>query len=334
MFLEILYNKDSSCMKRMKEVITSVIVPGAAGPAGINTIKSLRMTRFQGKIVATDSCKLSAGFYMASAYMAMPEVVDEENYMIKLEEVISNHNVQVLMPSSAYDIVPYSKYRRQIEELGAKPIVSNLETIQICHDKMMTFQKLNGEFDLPFTTTYPDKISEFPIIAKSRYEKGKYDMTILQNEDDLKYFSSKFSNVIFQEYLPGTEYTVDVLSDLDKKPLVAVPRLRLETRAGVSTIGEVIHDPQIEQTCMNIARSVGITGPCCIQMKRSRDGALKTVEINPRMGGGTIFAALAGANFPALVLDMASGKEIVKPSFSEITVIRYLEEIVMDRVKD
>ena len=85
---------------------------------------------------------------------------------------------------------------------------------------------------------------------------------------------------------------------------------------------------------MNIARSVGITGPCCIQMKRSREGALKTVEINPRMGGGTIFAALAGANFPALVLDMASGKEIVKPSFSEITVIRYFEEIVMDRIKE
>jgi carbamoyl-phosphate synthase large subunit len=332
--LEMLYTKDISCMKRMKEDITSVIVPGAAGPAGINTIKSLRMTRFQGKIIATDSCKLSAGFFMASAYMVMPEVIDEENYMMKLEEAISSHNVQVLMPSSGYDVYPYSKYRRQIEELGAKPIVSDLESIEICHDKMMTFQKLNGEFDLPFTTTNPDKISEFPVIAKARYEKGDYDITILENEDDLKYLSSKFSNVIFQEYLPGTEYTVDVLCDLDKKPLVAVPRLRLETKAGSSTKGQVIHDPQIEQTCMNIARSVGIRGPCCIQMKRSKDGVLKFVEINPRMGGGTIFAALAGANFPALLLDMVKGKEIVKPSFSEITVIRYLEEIVIDKVKN
>ena len=291
------------------------------------------MTRFEGKIIATDSCELSAGFFMASAYAVMPNVIDEENYMIKLEEVIRSHNVQVLMPSSGYDIYPYSKYQRQIEELGAKPIVSDLESIETCHDKMKTFQKLNGKFDLPFTTTNPDKISEFPVIAKARREKGEYDATLVENEDDLKYLGSKFSNVIYQEYLPGTEYTVDVLCNLEKKPLVAVPRVRLETKAGISTKGEVIHNPQIEQTCMNIAKYVGIRGPCCIQMKGSKDGALKIVEINPRMGGGTIFAALAGANFPALILDMVKEKEIVKPSFSEITILRYFEEIVIDRVK-
>jgi carbamoyl-phosphate synthase large subunit len=321
-------------MKKMKENITSVIVPGAAGPAGINTIKSLKMTTFEGKIIGTDSCKLSAGFFLASAYMMMPKAIDEENYMIKLEEVIRSHNVQVLMPSSGYDIYPYSKYRRQIEELGAEPIVSDLETIEICHDKMITFQKLNGKFDLPFTTTNPDKIGEFPVVAKARREKGEHDMTLLEDEDDLKYLTAKFSNVIFQEYLPGIEYTVDVLCNLEKEPLVAVPRVRLETKAGISTKGVVIHNPQIEQTCMNIAKYLGIRGPCCIQMKGSKEGTLKFVEINPRMGGGTIFAALAGANFPALILDMVKGKEIVKPSFSEITILRYFEEIVIDQVKN
>jgi carbamoyl-phosphate synthase large subunit len=316
------------------EDITSVIVPGAAGPAGINTIKSLKMSRFDGKIIATDSNRLSAGFFMASAYAVMPKVVNEENYMKKLEEVINNYNVQVLMPSSGYDIYPYSKYRKQIEEFGAKPVVSDLESIEICDDKMMTFQKLNGKFDLPFTTTNPDKVNEFPIIAKPRREKGMHNMIMIEDEDNLKYVTSKFSNMIFQQYLPGTEYTVDVLCDLGKKPVVAVPRIRLETKEGISTKGKVVHHPQIEQSCMDIAKSVGIIGPCCIQMKASRDGAVKLVEVNPRMGGGTIFAALAGANFPALVLDMVKEKKIVKPSFSEITVIRYFEEMVIDATKN
>jgi carbamoyl-phosphate synthase large subunit len=311
--------------------ITAVIVPGAAGPAGINTIKSLRMTRFEGKIIATDSNRLSAGFFMASAYVVMPKAVNEEDYMRKLEAIINNHNVQVLMPSSGYDIYPYSKYRSQIEEFGAKPIVSELESIEICHDKMMTFLKLNGNFDLPFTTTDPDKVSEFPVIAKPRREKGAHNMIMIEDEDSLRYVTSKFSDMIFQEYLPGTEYTVDVLCDLHKNPVVAVPRIRLETKDGISTKGKVVHDPEIEQSCMDIAKSVGIIGPSCIQMKTSRDGALKLVEVNPRMGGGTIFAALAGANFPSLVLDMVNEKEIVKPSFSEITIIRYFEEIVIDR---
>lgn len=318
----------------LRENITSVIVPGAAGPAGINTIKSLKMARFDGKIIATDSSELSAGFFMASAYMVMPKIVDEEKYMAKLKQLINNYNVEVLMPSSGYDIQLYSKYRKQIEELEAKPVVSDLESIEICHDKMMTFQKLNSKFDLPLTTANPDRIHEFPVISKARREKGGYDSIIIADEKDLRYVTSKFSNIIFQEYLPGTEYTVDVLCDLSKKPLIAVPRIRLETKGGILTKGKVVHDPQIERTCMDVAASIGIIGPCCIQMKGSKDGALKIVEVNPRMGGGTIFAALAGANFPAMVLDMVKEKEIVKPSFSEVTIIRYFEEIVIDKIDD
>jgi carbamoyl-phosphate synthase large subunit len=97
---------------------------------------------------------------------------------------------------------------------------------------------------------------------------------------------------------------------------------------------QVVHDSEIEQTCMDVAASIGIIGPCCIQMKGSKDGTLKIVELNPRMGGGTIFSALAGVNFPALILDLVKEKEIVKPSFSEVTIIRYFEEIVIDKIDD
>jgi carbamoyl-phosphate synthase large subunit len=315
----------------VKQHITSVLVPGAAGPAGINTIKSLKMAGFGGKIIATDSSILSAGFFMASAHVVMPKVVDEVNYMMKLEQVINDHNIEVLMPSSGYDIQPYSKHRKQIEELGAKPVVSDLECMEICYDKMMTFQKLNGKFDMPFTTTNPDKIPEFPIIAKPRREKGGYEMMIIEHENDLRQATSKFQDMIFQEYLPGAEYTIDVLCNLNKKPLVAVPRIRLETKGGISTKGKVVHDPQIERICMDVADYVGIRGPCCIQMKEAKDGTLKLVEVNPRMGGGTIFAALAGVNFPALILDLIREKESLKPSFSEVTIIRYFEEIVVDK---
>jgi carbamoyl-phosphate synthase large subunit len=315
----------------VRQHITSVLVPGAAGPAGINTIKSLKMAGFGGKIIATDSSKLSAGFYMASAHVVMPKVVDEVNYMTKLEQVIDDHNIEVLMPSSGYDIQLYSKYCKQIEKLGAKPVVSDLESMEVCYDKKMTFQKLNDKFDMPFTTTNPDKIPEFPVVAKPRREKGGYDMMIIEGENDLRQATSKFQDMIFQEYLPGEEYTIDVLSDLNKKPLVAVPRIRLETKGGISTKGKVIHDIQIEQICMNVADFIGIRGPCCIQMKEAKDGTLKLVEVNPRMGGGTIFAALAGVNFPALILDMVREKEILKPSFSEVTIIRYFEEIVVDK---
>jgi carbamoyl-phosphate synthase large subunit len=98
-------------------------------------------------------------------------------------------------------------------------------------------------------------------------------------------------------------------------------------------VGKIIKDENISETCKSIAKYLKIKGPCCIQMKESNEGTLKLVEVNPRLGGGTIFTALAGANFPAMILDMAMGKRIKIPRVSEITVVRYFEEIVVENQK-
>jgi hypothetical protein len=38
--------------------------------------------------------------------------------------------------------------------------------------------------------------------------------------------------------------------------------------------------------------------------EKLQDGIIKLIEVNARLGGGTIFTALAGANFPKMILDM------------------------------
>ena len=56
-------------------MLSTVLIPGASGPAGINVIKSLKMANFDGKIVATDSSPLSAGFFMADTSEVIPEAI-------------------------------------------------------------------------------------------------------------------------------------------------------------------------------------------------------------------------------------------------------------------
>ena len=307
---------------------STVLVPGAAGPAGINTIKSLKMAGFGGKILATDSSSLSAGFFMADINEIIPQA-DEHSFLDRLFHIVKMYQVEVLMPSSGSDIYPYSENRKQLAEMGAEAIVSDRDKLEICRDKMLTFQTLSNKFVLPFTTAESDKIDAFPVLAKPRFGKGSRGIVKIDDESDLRYIISKRDDLVFQEYLPGTEYTVDVLSDLDGKPIIAVPRIRMQTKAGISTKGRVLRDPALEMDCMKIAELVGIRGPCCMQMKESAEGRLKLIEINPRMGGGTIFTSLAGANFPAMLLDMIEGRQVSVPVISEITVIRYFEEFVL-----
>lgn len=306
-----------------------VLVPGAAAPAGINTIKSLKMSNFAGKIVATDSTSLSAGFFMADVNEILPEA-DAQYYVKRLFEIVEKHHVQVLMPSSGYDIYPYSDNREALAKIGATAVVSDRDTLEICRDKLLTYKKMSGKYNLPFTTADPDKVKSFPVIAKPRFGKGSRNVIKVNNEADLRYIASNFGNTIFQEFLPGVEYTIDVLSDMNKKPIIAVPRIRLQTKAGISTKGRIIRDADLETTCMNMAREIGIRGPSCIQMKESSEEQLKLIEINSRLGGGTIFSTLAGANIPSMILEMLSGTYIDPPRVSEVTVVRYYEEIVIE----
>ena len=316
----------------MKLSNSAILVPGASAPAAINTIKSLKMVKYPVRIVSTDTNPISAGFYMSDAHELLPEI-ESKLYLPSLFEIITKHKISVLMPSSGYDIYHYSKNKKKLLKLGALPVVSDEKTMEICRDKMQTYHYLSKKFDLPLTTLNSNKIAGFPSIAKPRYGKGSKGIIKIENPLDLKYVRAKQSEMIFQEYLPGTEYTIDVLSDLDGEPIVAVPRVRVQTKAGISTVGKIIKDDKISETCKSIAKYLKIKGPCCIQMKESKEGTLKLVEVNPRLGGGTIFTALAGANFPAMILDMAMGKRIKMPKVSEITVVRYFEEIVVENQK-
>ena len=317
----------------MSRKVLNVLVPGASGPAGINTIKSLKMSDFKGKILSTDSNTLSAGFYLSDFKEVIPEV-ENKNYVNVLFSIIEKYNIDILMPSSGYDIFPFSENKEQLKKIGANPVISDRDVLEICRDKIRTYNHLNKIFNLPFTTEKKDKINEFPVIAKPRYGKGSRNVIKINDSKELDYISSKYSDMIYQNYLPGEEYTIDVLSDMDYNPLIAVPRIRLQTKGGISTKGKIVLDKQLIEESFKIVEYLKIIGPCCIQVKKDQENMFKLVEINPRLGGGTMFTTLAGANFPQMIIDIIEDKKISIPKVSEITILRYFEEIIIDEKKN
>jgi len=56
------------------KIISSVLVPGAAAPAGINTIKSLKLANFSGKIISTDSNPLAPRFLISNIGKILPGI--------------------------------------------------------------------------------------------------------------------------------------------------------------------------------------------------------------------------------------------------------------------
>ena len=306
----------------------NVLVPGAGGAAGIGAIKSLRLANFQGKIVATDSDKLSAGLYLADNGYVVPPA-DSPSFLQEVMKIIKEEQIDIILPTSGFDIIPYSRNKKILESENVIAAMSDYEVIDTCLNKQSFYHKLRSTFSLPYTTRDPDQMNTFPCIAKPIRGKGSRNIFTCYNKKELEEILSKHNDLIIQEYLPGKEYTIDVLSDLTGTALVAILRERIEIRAGISVKGKIVLHKAMQEECLQVAEFLGIRGPSCIQMKCDREGVPRIIEVNPRLGGGTILTAYAGVNFPELIVKIANAEKIEISKPREITMIRYYEEVIL-----
>jgi carbamoyl-phosphate synthase large subunit len=130
---------------------------------------------------------------------------------------------------------------------------------------------------------------------------------------------------IYQEYLPGQEYTIDVL--LTDKTKIIVPRKRVNVKGGNSTCGKIELNRDIITFLQNFFEDSSFRGPLCVQMKEDKDGVPKLTEINPRFGGGSIFTTIAGINFIDVILAEKFGDKLELEEPREITITRYWDEM-------
>jgi carbamoyl-phosphate synthase large subunit len=310
----------------------NILVTCAGGPAAIGVIKSLRSMRFMGDIVSIDCDPLSAGFYLSDKHHVVPLSADD-NFWSEVLKVIKKEKIDLILPTGDSDIVHFSKNKLLLENMGVNLFQSDFESIDICQDKLKFYQKCKDKFNLPYTSNESTDL-EFPMFCKPKKGSGSrgvkvcYDVTCIKSLDTSESLH-RSSDYIFQEYLPGQEYTIDVLCDMKSNPLIVIPRKRLQTKAGISSKGEIIKDEFIEKSCSDICKFLKLKGPVCLQMKEDENGVPRFIEVNPRFGGGTFFTTLAGVNFLPIILDLVNGHvpEISEPEL--IKVVRYYEEIVV-----
>ena len=310
----------------------NILISCAGGPAAIGAIKSLNQINFKGNIVTIDCDPLAVGKYLSDVNYVVP-LSTSKNYWDEVFNIIIKEKITIILPTGDSDIKHFSKHKEQLNKLGVTVFMSDYDSIIKCQDKKLFFDFCNSKFPLPFTSSnYKDL--KFPMFAKPEYGSGSRGVKVCNKISDIKSLDKeesvhRSSNYLFQEYLPGQEYTVDVLCDLDSNPVIVIPRKRLQIKAGISSKGQVIKHTQIERLCKGLCVYLGLKGPVCIQLKEDSKGNPKFIEVNPRLGGGTYFSTLAGVNFLELILKIKNKKPFTRPTFKEITVLRYYNEIVL-----
>lgn len=297
------------------------------------------------RIVGADAGELNAGKAFVDKFYKIPKA-RENGYIDFLLNICNEEAVKVLIPLYEGEFEILHNAREKFKRIGTLVLLSNVEILEICKDKKKTYDyfmnskiktpKVYSENEIKDIITYGD-IDKLPLIIKPRDGMGSKGIYKINNFKELKLFKDYVEDGIIQEYIEGTEYTVDVLTDLYGEPVYVVPRKRLEVRAGevvkssTSRDGNIINETLKVMKHLNKLRDsnmLGLLGPLTIQFFKKGNGEIYLLEINPRFGGGVPLSFEAGADYGKKILEMFEGKEMkyIK-EFEEIIMLRYDEAV-------
>jgi len=346
---------------RLNDLNVIITATGAPGAPGI--IKSLRLNGERNiRVIGTDMNPEAVGLSMVDKSYVVPSGRSEE-FIPTMLEIAKDEDIDAILPLATYELIPFSRNREKFEGVGTRVLVSNPRSLEIANNKvkLLEFLKKKGiptprfmisrnlkEFERAVHKLgYPDS----PVCFKPGISKGSRGFRILRddmNELDLLLNykpeqtgvystldriipvlenADPFPELVVMEYLPGEEYSVDLLVR-NGEPLITVPRLREAIKLGISFIGRVEDNSEVEDMANRIVNSLNLDYNINLQLRYSEDRIPKIIEINPRVSGTIVLCTASGVNLPYLGIKLALGEEIPKskPEYGT-KMIRYWEEI-------
>ncbi len=268
-----------------------------------------------GLVCAVDLQAHAPALQVADRFKTIVRVTDAD-YISQLLEVCISNNIRLVVPTIDTELDILSKSADLFNDRGIKILVCESVINQIFRDKRNS-QSFFESNDIPTPHLYSTEeamslsLNEYPLLLKPAYGSCSIGVTKVNNQKELSFFLEYLDDAIVQEFVEGDEYTVDVLIDFNGKARCAVPRLRLETRAGEVSKAITINDKTIIDWSYKVVSALkGAVGCITIQCIKSQNGDLKFIEVNPRFGGGFPLSATAGAHFPRWILQMTLGMNI------------------------
>ena len=171
---------------------------------------------------------------------------------------------------------------------------------------------------------------DYPVVVKPRTGSGSRDISVVLSSQELAGLPRSDAFII-QEYLPGEEYSIDVLADAGGHVIASVPRVRARVDSGVSVAGRTMHDPGLERFGATVATATGLTYIANVQARRDAAGRPALLEVNPRAPGALPLTMASGVDMPRLALDALRGRPVPEHvDFHETAMVRYLDERFMD----
>jgi carbamoyl-phosphate synthase large subunit len=309
-----------------------VLVTGAGGPAAIAAMKSLRAEESV-QLIAADMDPWAAGLYLTGERTLVPAGAAPEFTAVLLDRCRAL-GVDVVLPTVDAELLPLARAREEFAAAGVALLLAPAAALDVILDKLTLAEHCAGVVAVPRTELFGPSLDPaswtYPAVVKPRRGSGSRGVIIVDSAAELAALD-RSPSLIVQDFLPGEEYSVDVLADAAGQVIASVPRLRARVDSGVSVGGRTVHDAEVERFGRVVARATGVTFVANVQCRRDVDGVPALLEVNPRMPGTLGLTIASGVDMPRLALAALLGRPVpAHVDFCERAVVRFLDEHFLD----
>lgn len=291
----------------------------------------------RGKLIAADATWASAAYHAADEGLILPKV-QTVTYITKLLEACRTHEIGLVIPLTDLDLRSLARHKEEFQAFGCEPMIGSPKAALACRNKLQTVEFLRHAGlrhirALPLEGFRRDPF--FPCFIKPLRGSASVGTGVLRSQAELKAHLATFGELmIVQDYVPGSEFTLDIFRTRDGRVPCVVPRQRLSIRAGEVEKGLTVNDPALIAEGVKLGRAMEDTwGVFNAQCRRTAKGESFFFEINLRFGGGTPLSVAAGANLPRYVLEERLGLPVsaklgkFKPN---LLMLRYDDALFLD----
>jgi carbamoyl-phosphate synthase large subunit len=301
--------------------------------------QSMYRSNISGQIVTADLKNNAPASFLADQAELVPRI-DDPHYIERLLEICDRHKIDLLIPLIDTELHLLSLHQQQFTDRRVTVLISSTLANEICYSKQNTslfFQEIGVKTPKIYKLSEVKDL-DFPLIIKPNTGSSSVGVYLVKNRTELNFFANYVEDAIIQELISGEEYTIDVLVDFQGQVISAVPRLRIETRAGEISKGRTVKNPALIAAAKYVVESLpGAVGCITVQCFLQPDGEIVFIEINPRFGGGYPLSYRAGADFPLWLLQLCTGKypQVAIDQWEDgLSMLRYDDAIFVQANQD
>ncbi len=223
---------------------------------------------------------------------------NEEGFVEALNHLVDRNQIDLIF--TTYDSVGLF-LSSVVDRLKCKLVLSEHRTMKICRHKRLMYEALRDLGSCPQVYDDLDSGIVYPIFAKPDVGEGSRGTHYVVDRAQHSELKEQHRDLVFVEYLPGKEYTIDCFTDRHGKLLFAGARERVEMRMGMSFRARSVKEREaFDRIAAEINERIKFRGLWFFQVKEDAEGRLKLLEVAARAASTMGYFRHKGVNLPLL----------------------------------